>query len=791
MQFFNRDVFVTSIAVCVLSACGGGGSSTSADNPIVETPSNSAPITQVDFAETVNGETISIDVLSNDSDLDNDALSVLSVETTGTVGTVTIDGNTINYTPPGSFSLGEDVFTYVVSDGTDSSESTVTITNFQRLTLQGIAAEPQLNDAAISLTIGTETFTSVTDVQGAFELVIEASKESEISVFASGSNEQDHIGLVSYLPRFTELVALSGEDRLLSYADVDALKVTHLSSARWLLYQESLNEQPDLLFSQFISDSTFSDVLNLAGFIKVIADNDEFDLDAPVNTLSLFEDSTLSTEETVLAYLNSQGALNDSGTPNDTYLDALSAAVNETLQNGTLAVNVEQEDFADKVFAVYSKVGDYMGLAGSAYQFNGDNTGDLTWGNYSSFGFIQQAFSYTWNVENNKLNIDFDDRNQTERLLLCGDEFVRQTFGQDIYNQSIEQCQFIGSSQILIYEEVTSEEWLVFNDISNKVNVVKKTTNTLVLDSVLFDDTNELFELPQEEVETFLVGDTSRSLLDENFDAINSGWTFILPSTVDFSVPLVEGVIESFSGLMFDNVAFDDGGTFTSTVGNLSGNWEMDDGDLVLTLTDFSVSVRPFANVGKSFASLVTITEGDSSYSLMSELTPSEPIDFTSLGFGVDLPTAWTSYLGLDDDPLFDGENRPLNSYFGFMLSEAGNYSRIVTSSNNNNEVIFGLRDRSSQTNWTQEPDRIVLTTASGGITSRQRTWYPLNISESGNIKVLEYIYWAFDSAGDGSYSSRSALTVPRIQTLKREDLQALYPEAWEATVEQGQIPIN
>jgi hypothetical protein len=68
-----------------------------------------------------------IPVLANDTDADGDALSVTSA-TQGAHGTVTVqpDG-TIRYLAAADF-VGVDTFTYVVSDGTATDSTTVTVT---------------------------------------------------------------------------------------------------------------------------------------------------------------------------------------------------------------------------------------------------------------------------------------------------------------------------------------------------------------------------------------------------------------------------------------------------------------------------------------------------------------------------------------------------------------------------------------------------------------------------------------------------------------------------------------
>ena len=97
---------------------------------------NNPPTAEDDAAETDEDTSVSVDVLANDSDPDGDTLSVDSVDTTGTKGSVTDNGDgTVTYDPNGQFEdLNDgdqetDSFSYTVSDGNGGTDTaTVTIT---------------------------------------------------------------------------------------------------------------------------------------------------------------------------------------------------------------------------------------------------------------------------------------------------------------------------------------------------------------------------------------------------------------------------------------------------------------------------------------------------------------------------------------------------------------------------------------------------------------------------------------------------------------------------------------
>ncbi len=97
---------------------------------------SSAPIANNDTVTTDEDTPVTIDVLDNDSDPDNNPLNVSSIDTTNTQGQVTINtDNTLTYDPNTAFeSLGPgesstDSFTYTISDGNGgTSTATVTVT---------------------------------------------------------------------------------------------------------------------------------------------------------------------------------------------------------------------------------------------------------------------------------------------------------------------------------------------------------------------------------------------------------------------------------------------------------------------------------------------------------------------------------------------------------------------------------------------------------------------------------------------------------------------------------------
>jgi DNA/RNA endonuclease G (NUC1) len=83
------------------------------------TPVNDAPVATDDSATTNEDTPVNITVLGNDTDADNDALTVTAF-TQGAHGSVTNNNGILTYTPAANYN-GADSFTYTVSDGNGGS----------------------------------------------------------------------------------------------------------------------------------------------------------------------------------------------------------------------------------------------------------------------------------------------------------------------------------------------------------------------------------------------------------------------------------------------------------------------------------------------------------------------------------------------------------------------------------------------------------------------------------------------------------------------------------------------
>ena len=124
-NYNGNDSFVVRVS-------DGNGGLASITVNVTITPVNDAPVAVNDTASTPPDTAVIINVLNNDSDLENDSLTITAV-TQGSQGTVTHNGTTVTYTPNANAS-GNDSFTYTISDGnggTDTATVTVQLGNYE------------------------------------------------------------------------------------------------------------------------------------------------------------------------------------------------------------------------------------------------------------------------------------------------------------------------------------------------------------------------------------------------------------------------------------------------------------------------------------------------------------------------------------------------------------------------------------------------------------------------------------------------------------------------------------
>ena len=171
-------------------------------------PVNDAPVVNNDNVNVNAGNSVTIDVLANDTDAEGDTLTVTSV-TQGTNGSVTIDavsGKPV-YTADAGFS-GSDSFTYTISDGNGgTSTATVNVT-----------------------VIGPTNIAPDTD-----QVIVKGDEDTQIVISLSGNDAGGTVVgfIIKSLPANGELYSDAVMTTLISVGDVVAGPVYFMPDSDW------------------------------------------------------------------------------------------------------------------------------------------------------------------------------------------------------------------------------------------------------------------------------------------------------------------------------------------------------------------------------------------------------------------------------------------------------------------------------------------------------------------------------------------------------------------------------
>ncbi|MPY23698.1 Ig-like domain-containing protein [Shewanella sp. YLB-07] len=166
-QFYGTDSFSYTIS-------DGIGGSDTANVTVTVVSVNDLPVASNDSAELDEDQSISISVLTNDSDPENDPLSVTTHQSLH--GTTSVNSNqSLTYAPALNY-FGQDQITYSISDG-NGGESTATVA----ITVRPVNDAPTANDDSAAL--AEDTSVLLTPLSN--DVDVEGDLLSYISVVAS------------------------------------------------------------------------------------------------------------------------------------------------------------------------------------------------------------------------------------------------------------------------------------------------------------------------------------------------------------------------------------------------------------------------------------------------------------------------------------------------------------------------------------------------------------------------------------------------------------------------------
>ena len=264
---------------------GRGGGATATVQITVES-FNNAPVTVNDLAVIFENEAVTINVLANDSDADDDPLTI-SALTQPTNGQVELNGDgTITYTPQNDF-FGSETFTYKVVDAELESEAaTVNVIVIE------ISHVPVVNGDAYSTDEDTD-LEIVATVNGVLQNDTDGDNDSLTALFesepANGTLTFNSDGTFTYSPNLDS----NGEDSF-TYTATDGFNVSALAVVS--IFVNPINDAPVAVDDFAIINQDTSAVIDLTGNDED-AENDPLAISAlsqPANAAVVINNGTVT-----------------------------------------------------------------------------------------------------------------------------------------------------------------------------------------------------------------------------------------------------------------------------------------------------------------------------------------------------------------------------------------------------------------------------------------------------------------------------------------------------------------
>ena len=772
-----------------LTACGGGGDTATPPPAPIPTPAptptpppNQAPSAVNDSAATLNSGAITLNVLENDTDANGDTLTLTAVSPPA-LGTAEVSGTSIVYTPSG-LALGTDSFTYTVSDGQAEAQATVTITNQQQLVLTGIAYDDPLANAEVTLSFGDDTFTATTDSEGryAFDITVSENARS-LQLRALGVGEQTHVELLSRMSGIEDIIALASEQegRELSHNDFGFLKVSHISTALEAMYRDYMRSNPNGIEEAFLASVDAQNLIRLAGFIKVFADNPDFSLPEGVTTASLFVNSNDAPEMVMNSFLTENGFIDAQGIATSAYAAALAQAINETLSDATLLSRINESDVKGASIATFSRtaVNIVSGFNNSLIRFDNDGTGfdgATPFGYSVTNGAIEMQFSATSPLFTSALTCDFlavfspflSATQVAEIRSVCDlPDFVNNPFaGIGIVSFARDKTRIgIIADRGTIKDAALFHEGVMTVSLHGRAPVEAQSTYT--------------------ERKSYVYYDRTATPLIKTEDIVGNAYATEFYSSVVYELPVVDSPLfatidNTYSGIQADVLAFGNS-TVSTRLGGRDGVWQLDGASIVASFADSEAVITPIVNVGNYFIAVVETTmdnmpAGGYTTTLVKVNATLPSIDMTA-----NRPVIWQSQL--NHGLTASGNSFPQREdIFGWALNNDGSAENLAFRTVTSNSGTFtGLTRFATDELWHQDGlitniDRVNVTPNS--LRVARRRWEMLDNRDDGVAVMLEYRPFFQVVSGQTNASGVSSIP-PRLNFYKKLDIQQAFPDVW------------
>ncbi|PKG83781.1 hypothetical protein CXF85_09760 [Colwellia sp. 75C3] len=801
----NKNITISLLAAAILSGCGSDSTSTVVEDiaaiiPVV----NSAPKAMSDTALVQNNEITTIDVLANDTDEDDDQLTISSIINQPQSGTVEIVNNQIVYTPQADVATSETI-TYEVSDGELTAEASIEVTVNHTMTLSGLVTDSPIANALVSITIGDDVFEVEADAQGNYTLPITINDMSAlIFINAKGNpaNGQENVELIAVAGKTSTLLASVDDNRQLTNDENNTTNVTHVSTATYLLVKdrsesgEIANEEE---FNELAGEISTEELIETAGFIKLLVDNTDFEIPEGETVLSILdteavEGETSTTSDAIEEYLVESELVDENGEPTEAFEVALEAAVEETISDPNVVEQFNTDSIAGKVMIdLYGAKEGWNEYSGTGLNFSVDGTG-------KSYSFRNNSNSmagvsnFTWAVVGGGLNVVYLDgfyENTVYSKYPYGDLVTNHNIAQSVVDELVTATDAGLMDNFVQLEMISGNSTersvlLASTPTSYQVNVSGESFTELTLPAgVDWKDatprTTETFSRNQ-----ILVHTPNSAFIGKTIDDLAGDWVLNFDATVtDYNN------LEEMTEVMSDLVTIK-GTVAVAQFAKQEFTASLNEGVLALTNKNVTYKFTPFSSEGKGHLTKIEKwLDNELEFVVARQIAQ---FDDSSAAFtknlATELPQVHLAYINGSIDDVWDGDKLNFLDVWGYHFAADGTLNRGISGMAGENSW-----DEFDVDHFYLGDNRWIWDTSGRQVNmyrvdewnDRHRTWEVISVDEQGRALVFEHSVSGWDRDGDGDIEDNEIgqYIRPRINTIMLDDLSR-WEDEWQTTIDVG-----
>lgn len=794
---------ITILAIAVLSACGGGSSDKSTTPAPVLV--NTAPTANNDVGLAQNNQAVVIDVLKNDTDAENNELSISKIVTMPTMGSIEIVDNTLVYTPNKDVAL-KDVLEYELSDGELTATASVEITINHTLNISGKVTDSPIANAEVTAMLGNEVFATTADNEGNYTLGLTINSMIPelvvISAMGSESNSQQDVELITVIDETINLLSQVNDNRNLE-VDGNSTNITHVTTASYLLTADrNENEAVTSMaeFKQLVSELDSNELMSTAGFIKLLVDNDDFDIPNGETTLSLLAENNneaINTYDAINSYLMKNDLLDENGQPTIAYTEALSVAINETVADSDVVEQFTAEMFANKTMIKLASIKEgWLPYSGDALVFS-DNDYTVF---YDANSYTENPeIVYTRSIVNGKLRLKTEQ--STPKFTSSFDYPYYELSEKYGFEQSVvdELNNAYLSGKILDYLNIDMTEHTEYvdytliagNEINYQIAIETKSYYQFDMPAGIGGYTAK---------SNFFTNSSNGSLIhtpeklwtDKSVADINGNWLLYFDGLFNDYLNNFEETTAPFATITALSPS-----SASAIAGEKEYSTSLNNGTLSLTNGNESYKFRPIQASSNAYLAIVEKwLDGKLEYAHARQIIKvnGNQDEFVN-NISTELPHVQLVYFSGSLSSSWQGNKFKLDSVYGHQFSENGDLRRGLSGDAANNEFHgygvdhFDMGD--TRWKWNKDNNIINLTLELDNAFAH-RTWQVITTNENGYTMVLEQSIRGHDVNNDDIFEDNEIgqYIRPRIQIVKQDDLSQ-WQKAWQNTKDLGLVTDN